>query len=90
MTEGSKGIGLRPHHHRQGCGPQSGGDLHDGGCANAALSSFTKTPSDLAVKSGVLVTAVSPGPVEAERWDSSTRQQAAALGVDLETYAKGQ
>jgi NAD(P)-dependent dehydrogenase (short-subunit alcohol dehydrogenase family) len=61
-----------------------------GGCANAALSSFTKAPSDLAVKSGVLVTAVSPGPVEAERWDSSTRQQAAALGVDLETYAKGQ
>src|SRR5262249_1447301 len=61
-----------------------------GGCANAALINFTKALSDLAVKSGVLVTGVSPGPVKTERWDSLVRQQATAVGQDLETYTKEQ
>ena len=61
-----------------------------GGCANAALINFTKSLSDLAVKSGVLVTGVSPGPVKTERWDHLTVQQAAAAGQDVETYAKEQ
>src|SRR5215831_19900173 len=61
-----------------------------GGCANAALINFTKSLSDLAVKSGVLVTGVSPGPVKTERRDHLTVQQAAAAGQDVETYAKEQ
>src|SRR5262245_46141315 len=61
-----------------------------GGCANAALINFTKSLSDLAVKSGVLVTGVSPGPVKTERWDNLARQQAAALNKDLDVYTKEQ
>jgi len=59
-----------------------------GGAANAALINFTKALADLGAKSNVLVTAVSPGPVKTERWDSLLRQQAAAAGTDPETFAK--
>ena len=59
-----------------------------GGTANAALINFTKALSDLAVKSNVLVTGVSPGPVKTERWDSLMEQQAKAAGQDLATYVK--
>ena len=53
-----------------------------GGTANAALINFTKALSDLAVKSTVLVTRVSPGPV------SLILQQAKAAGQDAERYVK--
>jgi len=59
-----------------------------GGTANAALINFTKALSDLAVKSKVLVTGVSPGPVKTERWDSLMAQQAKAAGEDIENYVK--
>jgi 3-oxoacyl-[acyl-carrier protein] reductase len=59
-----------------------------GGTANAALINFTKALSDLAVKSQVLVTGVSPGPVQTERWDSLMAQQAKAAGQDLAIYVK--
>ncbi len=59
-----------------------------GGAANAALINFTKALADLGAKSNVLVTAVSPGPVKTERWDSLLKQQAAAAGTDPETFAK--
>jgi 3-oxoacyl-[acyl-carrier protein] reductase len=59
-----------------------------GGTANAALVNFTKALSDLAVKSQVLVTAVSPGPVQTERWDRLMAQQARAAGQDVTTYVK--
>jgi len=59
-----------------------------GGTANAALINFTKALSDLAVKSKVLVTGVSPGPVKTERWDSLMAQQAKAAGQDAEHYVK--
>ncbi len=59
-----------------------------GGTANAALINFTKALSDLAVKSNVLVTGVSPGPVKTERWDSLMLQQAKAAGKDAEHYVK--
>jgi NAD(P)-dependent dehydrogenase (short-subunit alcohol dehydrogenase family) len=59
-----------------------------GGTANAALINFTKALSDLAVKSKVLVTGVSPGPVKTERWDSLMVQQAKAAGQDAEHYVK--
>lgn len=59
-----------------------------GGAANAALINFTKALADLGASSNVLVTAVSPGPVKTERWDSLQRQQAAAAGKDVETYEK--
>ena len=36
------------------------------------------------------MTAVSPGPVKTDRWDSLQRQQAAAAGKDLETFVKEQ
>jgi len=61
-----------------------------GGTANAALINFTKALADLGARSKVLVTGVSPGPVKTERWDNLARQQAAALGQDLETYTKEQ
>jgi 3-oxoacyl-[acyl-carrier protein] reductase len=61
-----------------------------GGTANAALINFTKALADLGARWNVLVTAVSPGPVKTERWDNLLRQQAAAAGKDLETYAKEQ
>ncbi len=61
-----------------------------GGTANAALINFTKALADLGAKSNVLVTAVSPGPVKTERWESLARQQAAAAGRDLDTYVKEQ
>ncbi|HET7876496.1 MAG TPA: SDR family oxidoreductase [Methylomirabilota bacterium] len=59
-----------------------------GGTANAALVNFTKALSDLAAPHHVLVTAVSPGPVKTERWDSLLRQQAAAAGKDPEAFAR--
>ena len=59
-----------------------------GGAANAALINFTKALADLGAKSNILVTAVSPGPVKTERWDTLQRQQAAAAGKDLETHAR--
>jgi 3-oxoacyl-[acyl-carrier protein] reductase len=59
-----------------------------GGTANAALVNFTKALSDLAVKSQVLVTAVSPGPVQTERWDRLMAQQARAAGQDVTAYVK--
>jgi NAD(P)-dependent dehydrogenase (short-subunit alcohol dehydrogenase family) len=61
-----------------------------GGAANAALINFTKALADLGAKSKVLVTAVSPGPVKTERWDSLAKQQAAAQGKDLDTYVREQ
>jgi 3-oxoacyl-[acyl-carrier protein] reductase len=59
-----------------------------GGAANAALINFTKALADLGAPSNILVTAVSPGPVKTDRWDSLQRQQAAAAGKDLETFVK--
>jgi 3-oxoacyl-[acyl-carrier protein] reductase len=59
-----------------------------GGTANAALINFTKALSDLGVKSKVLVTGVSPGPVKTERWDSLMAQQAKAAGQDTENYVR--
>ncbi len=61
-----------------------------GGAANAALVNFTKALADLGAGSNVLVTAVSPGPVKTERWDSLASQQAAAAGKDVESYVKEQ
>ncbi len=61
-----------------------------GGTANAALINFTKALADLGARSNVLVTAVSPGPVKTERWDNLARQQALAVGRDVETYVKEQ
>jgi len=57
-----------------------------GGTANAALINFTKALADLGARSNILVTAVSPGPVKTERWDTLQRQQAQAAGKDLETH----
>jgi 3-oxoacyl-[acyl-carrier protein] reductase len=59
-----------------------------GGTANAALINFTKALSDLAVKTNVLVTGVSPGPVKTERWDRLMAQQAQAAGQDVADYVK--
>ena len=61
-----------------------------GGTANAALINFTKALADLGAKSKVLVTAVSPGPVKTERWDSPAKQQAAAQGKELDVYVREQ
>jgi len=61
-----------------------------GGAANAALINFTKALADLGAPSNILVTAVSPGPVKTDRWDSLQRQQAVAAGQDLETFVKEQ
>jgi 3-oxoacyl-[acyl-carrier protein] reductase len=61
-----------------------------GGAANAALINFTKALADLGAPSNILVTAVSPGPVKTDRWDSLQRQQAEAAGTDLESYVKEQ
>lgn len=61
-----------------------------GGAANAALINFTKALGDLGAPSNILVTAVSPGPVKTDRWDSLQRQQAAAAGKDLDTFVKEQ
>jgi len=61
-----------------------------GGAANAALINFTKALADLGAPSNVLVTAVSPGPVKTDRWDSLQRQQATAAGMDLASYEKEQ
>jgi 3-oxoacyl-[acyl-carrier protein] reductase len=61
-----------------------------GGAANAALINFTKALADVGAPSNILVTAVSPGPVKTDRWDSLQRQQAAAAGKDLETFEKEQ
>jgi 3-oxoacyl-[acyl-carrier protein] reductase len=61
------------------------------GCpGNAALINFTKALADLGAPANILVTAVSPGPVKTDRWDSLQRQQAAAAGKDLETFVKEQ
>ncbi|HWM78382.1 MAG TPA: short-chain dehydrogenase/reductase [Methylomirabilota bacterium] len=57
-----------------------------GGTANAALINFTKALADLGARSNILVTAVSPGPVKTERWDTLQRQQAQAAGKDLESH----
>jgi len=59
-----------------------------GGVANAGLINFTKALSDLGARSNVLVTAVSPGPVRTERWDSLVQQQAKASGKSVEDYMK--
>jgi 3-oxoacyl-[acyl-carrier protein] reductase len=59
-----------------------------GGAANAALINFTKALADLGARSGVLVTAVSPGPVRTERWYELARQQAAAAGKSDAEYEK--
>ncbi len=61
-----------------------------GGAANAALINFTKALADLGAPSNILVTAVSPGPVKTDRWDSLQRQQAAAAGKDIEAFVKEQ
>jgi 3-oxoacyl-[acyl-carrier protein] reductase len=61
-----------------------------GGAANAALINFTKALADLGAPSNILVTAVSPGPVKTDRWDSLQRQQATAAGKDLDTFEKEQ
>jgi 3-oxoacyl-[acyl-carrier protein] reductase len=59
-----------------------------GGTANAALINFTKALADLGARSNVLVTAVSPGPVKTERWDSLMAQQARAAGQDTAAYVE--
>jgi 3-oxoacyl-[acyl-carrier protein] reductase len=59
-----------------------------GGAANAALVNFTKALADLGARSNVLVTAVSPGPVKTDRWDSLLRQQARAAGKTPEEFEK--
>jgi 3-oxoacyl-[acyl-carrier protein] reductase len=59
-----------------------------GGAANAALINFTKALADLGARSNILATAVSPGPVRTERWDSLQRQQAVAAGKDLEAFRR--
>jgi 3-oxoacyl-[acyl-carrier protein] reductase len=59
-----------------------------GGAANAALVNFTKALADLGARSGVLVTAVSPGPVKTERWETLMRQQAEAVGTDVESLER--
>jgi 3-oxoacyl-[acyl-carrier protein] reductase/bacilysin biosynthesis oxidoreductase BacG len=59
-----------------------------GGTANAALINFTKALADLGAKSNVLVTAVSPGPVKTERWDTLQEQQAKAAGKDLAEFVR--
>jgi NAD(P)-dependent dehydrogenase (short-subunit alcohol dehydrogenase family) len=61
-----------------------------GGAANAALINFTKSLADLAAKSNVLVTAVSPGLVRTDRFESLLRQRAAAEGKDFETLVREQ
>jgi NAD(P)-dependent dehydrogenase (short-subunit alcohol dehydrogenase family) len=61
-----------------------------GGTANAALINFTKALADLGARWNVLVTAVSPGPVRTERWDSLVRQQAAAAKRDVDSFMKEQ
>ena len=52
------------------------------------LINFTKAVPDVGAPSNILVTAVSPGPVKTDRWDSLQRQQAA--GKDLEAFVKEQ
>lgn len=59
-----------------------------GGAANAALINFTKALADLGARSNVLVTAVSPGPVKTERWDSLMAQQAEAAGQSVGDYVE--
>ena len=59
-----------------------------GGAANAALINFTKALADLGARSQVLVTAVSPGPVKTERWDSLMAQQAKAANQSVDIYVK--
>jgi len=61
-----------------------------GGAANAALINFTKALADLGAPSNILVTAVSPGPVKTDRWDTLQRQQAAAAGKDFDTFVTEQ
>jgi 3-oxoacyl-[acyl-carrier protein] reductase len=51
---------------------------------------FTKALADLGARSNVLGTGVSPGPVKTERWDNLVRQQAAAAGKDVDSYAQQQ
>ena len=59
-----------------------------GGTANAALINFTKALADLGAPSRVLVTAVSPGPVKTERWDTLMAQQARAANQDVADYVR--
>lgn len=59
-----------------------------GGTANAALINFTKALADLGAPSRVLVTAVSPGPVKTERWDTLMAQQARAANQDVANYVR--
>jgi NAD(P)-dependent dehydrogenase (short-subunit alcohol dehydrogenase family) len=56
--------------------------------AGAIKGEITKALSDPAVKSNVLITGVSPGPVKTERWDRLMAPQAQAAGQDVADYVK--
>ena len=62
--------------------------LLPGGCANAALLSFTKGLSEAVVKDGIVINALQPGPARTEHWDVLMTNLAHGTGMDIRTFEK--
>lgn len=63
--------------------------LLPGGCANAALLSFTKGLSEAVVKDGIVINALQPGPARTEHWDVLMTNLSQGTGMDVPTFEKG-
>lgn len=63
--------------------------LLPGGCANAALLSFTKGLSEAVVKDGIVINALQPGPARTEHWDVLMTNLSQGTGMDSKTFEKG-
>ncbi len=63
--------------------------LLPGGCANAALLSFTKGLSEAVVKDGIVINALQPGPARTEHWDVLMTNLSQGTGMDVATFEKG-
>jgi NAD(P)-dependent dehydrogenase (short-subunit alcohol dehydrogenase family) len=63
-------------------GSQPHPGLLPGGCANAALLSFTKGLSEDIVKDGIVMNALQPGPARTEHWDTLMTNLSRGTGLN--------
>ena len=60
--------------------------LLPGGCANAALLSFTKGLSEDIVKDGIVINALQPGPARTEHWEGLMTNLSRGTGMDIQEF----
>ena len=62
--------------------------LLPGGCANAALLSFTKGLSEDIVRDGIVINALQPGPARTEHWDVLMTNLSQGTGLSAQDFER--